>query len=715
MDNSSALLNLTNLDGSSYTVPFISETEFDTLLLQSDDLICPVEVGLNEWLLSLYDIFISTIKSIYQSNRIILIKSHVPQFYFSNKYLHKSLHGVKARSFLQELDEYFILKTDCIILDTPCRFIEHCENPKGQIFLHVQQDLKLALEVDVVNAIESNMNESAILNVPCDSIYSLDFDKQNGGEIHKSLNINQKHYDAAKYIWEKNIKILKDYKYCNIDLMRLRWEKQVFFKLDRHHFINVKDNKIRLVDITPALPWDFNRFIEKNYTCDVGEIEDALMSWETYFERGRRGENSPFILRYDTMVNFVQSLCIIDYEDILTNEYYIITIDNDTVASYKYLSKVDLSFFFKKDVLIWNISAGWADQVRCVNVVHKICKENNWKCIFDDLIYDKYFLQSGLTVNKTTNVINESNTLSTLVSKKLRNRRIFDNDKEFSSDDWTHTILYIKQGLSDVHYVFPSWALKSLPDSICKKTITMIDNKNRNKLKQIIEAANTNTKCVIISYLDFPKYREKKIMERIFTFDNLPVSNIKNEQIMKQCMSTDAIAIHVRRGDQIWWYKKRGTPTDWMTQVKYKKALKKVYKSWKFRKYKDKHLFIFSDDMEYVRKNVDELGITLAGDCVTYVDWNYHLDDINDARIISSCKIIIKSVGQFAHVAGMISRRVECIIDVNEIFAYVSWRRKGFWFERFYDQKSILLKKSLKYYRLLHNHGIIWFVKKLFS
>lgn len=104
--------------------------------------------------------------------------------------------------------------------------------------------------------------------------------------------------------------------------------------------------------------------------------------------------------------------------------------------------------------------------------------------------------------------------------------------------------------------------------------------------------------------------------------------------------------------------------------------MKLVYKHKPFSDYERKHLFVFSDNMQYARDNAEKLGLDYAGENITYVDWNHHLESYRDMQLMSECKIIIQAIGKFAMVAGLVGKKVECVIHVSHKNLQILWERQ---------------------------------------
>lgn len=119
----------------------------------------------------------------------------------------------------------------------------------------------------------------------------------------------------------------------------------------------------------------------------------------------------------------------------------------------------------------------------------------------------------------------------------------------------------------------------------------------------------------------FKKYR-KELLE-IFTLKNIHPKTIEYQQ---QIVKSDAVSIHIRRGDYV---------TDTHTNSVhgtcdvryYKRAVMEVLKN-----KKQAHFFIFSDDLDWAKKNLDFI------DNKTFVRLESEIPDHEEMHLMSKCK-----------------------------------------------------------------------------
>lgn len=117
----------------------------------------------------------------------------------------------------------------------------------------------------------------------------------------------------------------------------------------------------------------------------------------------------------------------------------------------------------------------------------------------------------------------------------------------------------------------------------------------------------------------------------------------KNKQIIQQMNLTDSVCMHVRRGDFV-------NSIHYVCDIKYyKEALKLISKEkTKFQ------LFVFSDDILWVKSNIDVPANTV------YVDWKN--SNYEELLLMSNCKNFIISNSSFSWWAQYLSSNNEKIV-----------------------------------------------------
>jgi hypothetical protein len=132
--------------------------------------------------------------------------------------------------------------------------------------------------------------------------------------------------------------------------------------------------------------------------------------------------------------------------------------------------------------------------------------------------------------------------------------------------------------------------------------------------------------CYLTGYWQSERYfaNVEKAIRAIFTFRQ-PLSR-HNREIAHKISEVNAVSLHVRRGDYA------GNPTIFVKHglcpvSYYEKAVEYICKH-----VTEPHFFVFSDDMDWVKKNLNIAG------SVCYVDYNRGSESYNDMRLMSMCR-----------------------------------------------------------------------------
>lgn len=730
LDNSAALMWLTEINGRFYSLMGGEKTDFmDDYFNNNAEArangIDPIKEGFSERLRRQYDLFIDILLKHYTAERIILVRSNVPRFGLLEGKVVKTKHTAAARKFLQELDEYFVERVGCVALNTSMRFFERTANYTNHPFQATQWDLHLALEQDIMAHIEFPAPEVDKLEQGAEriadyiadggrdigkieeyfrnttytfediaAIYWLQEqaeDKSDYANIAREILANKRGlpYKYTRGIFNNNIGRLREYPFCLFNLDEISYEGDIVVRLDNHNYIMVASDGLHLMNIAPEEKWDYKRFIENKYVCGIGEIEDVLESFEAYFERGRRGSKEPFILRFMSYDDFIMSLCFMDYEDILNNENIVISFVDDIATEefaaemkkLQYEPKVDLAFFFDERSRICQFSgAGTADQMRFFRLYCEIdATEPEIEMYYNDLYFDSAFSFTGMQdVVRMTRKCIEEKRLSKILSRKLRLRKRrmvqLGDHGSFFDDSWR------RLGLEDAYGVVSYERNIFETESFAKRmkmsdrVLPMMVCPTRDLFKEyIINHKIPNKTALCHAWGWWVRAADQAEYERHFAFPSIPKEDVRNYELAQLCAERDAVAVHIRRCD----YLTHSTyGQKWRFNIDYKKAIEMVYTQEPYLKYENKHLLVFSDDMEWVKENAEGLGLHLAGDNITYCDWNYHLQSYRDMHLISLCKIVIMGQGNFALTAGLMSEITDYIIAVTDAKVWVHWQRK---------------------------------------
>jgi hypothetical protein len=167
--------------------------------------------------------------------------------------------------------------------------------------------------------------------------------------------------------------------------------------------------------------------------------------------------------------------------------------------------------------------------------------------------------------------------------------------------------------------------------------------------------------------LGYQLLQQKPLWE---TAINLPqLTSQTSESIAARMLETDAIVVHIRRGDRVALGIADGD--------QYYRDF--VVRAAALDEYTDKHWFVFSDDLDYCRAHLTELGLDLAGADITFVEGNNHFASVDDFQLMSLGKVVVCGKSGFSACAAMISTRVEHIFGTGYSLERGgdSWRREA--------------------------------------
>lgn len=114
-----------------------------------------------------------------------------------------------------------------------------------------------------------------------------------------------------------------------------------------------------------------------------------------------------------------------------------------------------------------------------------------------------------------------------------------------------------------------------------------------------------------------------------------PIEDEYNQNILAQIMDSDAVVMHVRRGD----YCYLNPSLTHKSEAYYRAALAAVGK---LPGYPNKKYFIFSDNIQWCREHERELGLNSVANEIIYVEQNIGAKSFRDLQLLSMGKIMIQ-------------------------------------------------------------------------
>jgi hypothetical protein len=477
-------------------------------------------------------------------------------------------------------------------------------------------------------------------------------------------------YLQNKKIFERNLRTLCDYAYCQIRLDDVKFEDKIILRFDTKHFLEISANGFCVFDTTAKQKWDWKKFVESNFTCGIEHINDALESWEMYFERGRHKLTAPFVLRFESEADFAQSLYWADFADILSNEHYVVAIGDSVALPLEYAVKNDFEFFFDPNSRIVKSQSGMADQIFYYAYLKRICEDAGIENLYINDLYNHVKNISPIAMSsdllKLLPCDNKNKSFVNIFSHKLINRFLIVSTAHKVHHPWLLSSCFYKLGLSET-VIVSHIGILGIQNENFNHTIRLdypilfYDDSSLSQAKKWIGNACGYIPLSVIlhkGWSDVSFDYQKQFFEDNFTFppfadDEL---DIKNREIAEQMLSTDAVCVHIRRGDFFTLGFMAGARRE---DSYYDKQLKRL---WELPGYDNKHLFVFSDDTEYCKKYAKSIGLGIADNNITYIDHNHHYNSFRDMHLMTLGKLIVVSSSGFNQCAALISKRVEWFV-----------------------------------------------------
>ncbi len=159
------------------------------------------------------------------------------------------------------------------------------------------------------------------------------------------------------------------------------------------------------------------------------------------------------------------------------------------------------------------------------------------------------------------------------------------------------------------------------------------------------------------SYKYFENIKEEVF--RVFSFPEIPETDTQNFEILKKIRNSESISLHIRRGDYL------SNPFFNVCDIKYyRRSLEFVFKENLERGIKKEsiNLFIFSDDIEWCKNNLN----FLKSSDVSYINWNKKENSYKDMQLMSECKHNIISNSTFSWWGGYLNKNKNKIVCAPE-------------------------------------------------
>ena len=656
-----------------------------------------------------YDKYIDILLREYKKSHIILVKTSPADFYveheeikqFDNKFL-----GINK--LIRDADQYFIDRTGCTVISTFERYVPDriCKGAlPTAIFGEFVYD-ELAKEIiNAVNTLESaeyaadnsenkkvkrsifssffekkekNIKNSERLteyinhllvcqkplssedisfindylsheSIEINDILALTLfkdignDRPFGKSFAESLlnNLNCKSVQFARARYKDNSDYLNEYKYCRRDIADYENIKSVFIRVNSFHIIRIDPNTESVFTLLPYpvnTTADYRKIISDGFSCSFFEAEALCKDLRFYIERAKKGNgNKPVKLIYDDNNMFLQTIYIADYARLLSNEpFFIGDEDIDEKTRKEFTARTNLEFLFKPNTKIVKIRSGLADQLTHYYLSKCISTE------YDNVYYDDLHARSvdanhlGYELDKVLKEDISSKCFSSLFSEMLLKN--FEYRELDLPDILFEAGLFHLIGVANMDVYFKLYK---------KCTRVFFQDKKDNdyeNLPSLIHGFGPNLTyyyCFIRPEPLMLHYSVK--LNELVSFPEF--EDETNKRIQREMATYTSVGIHIRRGD----YTAFAGETD---KKYYRETISKVIKENKNIKF-----FVFSDDINWCKKNALALGLLQAGLIpVEYISHNKGENSFRDMQLLSMCKIIIGQQGGFARTAYLTSK-----------------------------------------------------------
>ncbi len=145
-------------------------------------------------------------------------------------------------------------------------------------------------------------------------------------------------------------------------------------------------------------------------------------------------------------------------------------------------------------------------------------------------------------------------------------------------------------------------------------------------------------------------YAYKDIIKNELRFPE--ITEDYNKDYLNQILNTNSTCVHIRRGDYI----RAGLAVD--PEI-YKNAIKTIL-GIEF----DLTVFVFSDDLDYCKKNAEQYGLTLPQK-VVYVEGNKGQKAYRDMQLMSKCRNVVISNSAFSYLGALLNDKVHICFSMQ--------------------------------------------------
>ncbi len=654
-----------------------------------------------------YDKYIEILLKEYDRNHIILIKSAPSLWYLENRIFQLFDTGIaKLRRFVNEADNYFIEKTHCLVVNTferfvpdgllkesflPCAFypdfaydelsadvislINNIESMHGSVGeeseknIIIRENLHGANEGEFLQFFVDKSKVSSSVSVEDISyiqqyteLFHVDIDGLIGilmladhpvpRQYLRIIAFNLLRNDCCSAViqslrrYKNNQEFLNRYPYFRGNMPKING---AYIRVNNQYILGIlpeQDVPFQLILFSTKDTVDEEKVINNGYCCSVHEAEALCKSIKFYVQRAKRGEgNRPVKLQYESEDSFIQSLFVLDYAYLLSNEPFLIGMD--AVATEDFCVRTNLEFLFREKTRIVRICNGLADQITQY-LLSKCIQYEGMDVYYDDL------------QARSINANHLGYELDKVIVEKL-DKKCFSN---ILSNELVKVFYNHEMDLPDVLFDAGADQLLAATDMriyyhLNKKCSRILYTRKTDyeyeNLKNFVRGFGpycTHYYSVIkpeLIMLHYPLCLKK--LCRFPGFDDE-----KNSRLQQEMTDYTGVGVHVRKGDYVLW---GDTNLNF-----YKEAICKVLS---IPEYREAKFYVFSDDIPWCKENAEGLGLLQVDKGnLAYISHNKGDSSYRDMQLLTFCRVIIGQHGGFARMAYVLSEKCEMYLTPNK-------------------------------------------------
>ena len=162
--------------------------------------------------------------------------------------------------------------------------------------------------------------------------------------------------------YNNNQEFLKHYSYFRGDIPE---KNCAYIRLNHQYILGIlpeQDDSFQLIQFQNKDTVDEKTVLDNGFCCSIHEAEALCKSMSFYVQRAKRGKgNHPIKLKYESEEDFLQSLFVMDYEYLMSNEPFLIGVCD--VETKGFCVRTNLEFLFSEHIRVVRICNGLSDQI----------------------------------------------------------------------------------------------------------------------------------------------------------------------------------------------------------------------------------------------------------------------------------------------------------------------------------------------------------------